>query len=184
VFDCNLPARIGGRHVRGTRTPVGWYVATYARAEQPWCDAADAVADEAMCRGTSARTGELVHAGIEPAPLYLDGGGWDIERGTLAPAAIFYARDPELVELELESDARDVAWETAVRVAVGAVRLAPIAFASTERGVRIRYASPSPLPVGIATIFLAVGDRSELDRATTAFRLHAIRWRGDTPRER
>ena len=88
---------------------------------------------------------------------------------SLGPAAMFYARDPRFVELDLDAP------DTRVRVAVGGRELALRSIADTGDAIRMRFEPDAPLPAGVATIFVAAGDR--VDLGASAYKLRAIRWR-------
>jgi hypothetical protein len=189
-ISCDAPPLPGDRRAAGARDAAGWHVA-YARipeAEPGLCRGPEPGAPEAArCDGppTIGTDPEAITEmeGAAPAPLYLDGFGWDLETRRVPVATYFFAEDPRFVELEVEYAPESAApraiadWTREVRVAVGLVHLAPVRAADTARGVRIRFEAPAPLRPGLQVIFIAFGPDDELDRPRSEFKLHAIRWR-------
>jgi hypothetical protein len=115
-----------------------------------------------------------------PAPcLFLNMSGWDLTTGQVPPATYAWIEDPEFIELDVSTlDGAPADWNHDVQVELAGQRLALTAIADTAHGVRLRFESPGkPLPRGLQVAFFAFGPDSELDRATTRFAVHSIRWR-------
>jgi hypothetical protein len=136
---------------------------------------------EPVCRAepSAANGGEVVAAFISPPCLYLNMVRWDLATGQVPPATYAWIDDPEFVELDVSTlDGAPADWARNVQVEIAGRRLALVAVTDTPRGVRLRFEAPThDLPRGLQVAFFAFGPDTELDRATTRFAVHSIRWR-------
>ena len=107
--------------------------------------------------------------------------GWDGRTGALKPLAIVFARDVEFVELDLESipHAHIEARVEDVRVKAGLEVLERESVIRTERGWRVRFRGPQARRwrEGVQALFVAVVPRRFLAAESTPWKLHSIRWR-------
>ncbi|MGE0547518.1 MAG: hypothetical protein AB7O24_08995 [Kofleriaceae bacterium] len=111
------------------------------------------------------------------ARLYLNGIGWDLGSGRIAPASHFFVEDPQFVELDVESaSGAALDWPRMVRVKVGLHELHVARTEPLARGVRLRFESPEPLPPGLQVAFVAFGPDEELDRVGSQLLLRRVGW--------
>ncbi len=151
----------GDVHYRGIEIDREWYVARRVVVEAG-----------GTCPPTP-ETFEELDTVIASSPLYLDGFGWKIESvGGVPVATLFYTMDPRFFEIETRGGDPEK-----IRVAIGLQHLAPVAYATTSRGVRVRFESPEPLPEGLQVAFVAFGDDTALDRDHSSYMLDSVRWK-------
>ena len=150
----------GDLRYQGIEIDRQWYVTETAIEERAACGEATIV--------------ESTPAVFAPLPVYyLDAFGWRIDGdGNVPVATCFYVTDPRF--FEIESYGGD---PTKIRVAIGLQHLAPVAFASTARGTRVRFEVRDPLPPGVSVAFVAFGDDAHLDLERSSYQVVAVRWR-------
>ena len=158
-ISCTAPHVGGDVHYQGVDIDRQWYVDRTVFEER---------------EASGAALVERFDTTLVPLPVYyLDAFRWRVDTdGNVPVSTVFYVTDPRFFEIEVS--AGDPAK---IRVAIGLVHLAPVAFASTARGTRVRFEAPASLRAGLSVAFVAFGDDANLDLERSSYYVKSVRWR-------
>ncbi|MGE3544773.1 MAG: hypothetical protein AB7L28_12620 [Kofleriaceae bacterium] len=114
----------------------------------------------------------------ERARLFLNGIGWDLVTGRIAPASHLFVNDPQFLELDVDSaSGKPLEWASMVRAKIGLHALHLRRTEPLAHGVRLRFEPNEPLPPGLQVAFVAFGPDTELDRTSSPLVLRRVAWR-------
>ncbi|HEV7558386.1 MAG TPA: hypothetical protein VGO00_23110, partial [Kofleriaceae bacterium] len=165
--DCDQDAKTGDRRVHGVRTTGGWQLTSSEIVDDP----PTCMPDELACLGMptiATAAARALSTITTPAPLYLNGFGWNLETGAVPPATYFFVDDPKFIELVVDGDGD-------VRVAIGLQHLRLVSTRLTQNQRVLRFEGDD-LPHGLAVCFVAFGSDEHLDQPTSGITLREIRW--------